>query len=182
MLLVLHPLRRRGVNHQQEALLGSGKLGDVVFGMRPPDMLLHRAIAFLLGKECSVSLELFLELRQNDDQRSLRRSTCEALSLVVRARQGPRGRCRLTPMQRLRQLEPSWFRSGQTTSLLASVIEKDEVKDDRGGILSATPPCAGRGVDGGWWIEALPLGCRCGGRFGYRLAGVTSYDELAPAA
>lgn len=49
-------------------------------------------------------------------------------------------------MQRLRQLEPSWFRSGQTTSLLASVIEKDEVRDDRGGILSASPPCAGRGA------------------------------------
>ena len=46
-------------------------------------------------------------------------------------------------MQRLRQLEPSWFRSGQTTSLLASVIEKEEVKADRGGILSTTPPYAG---------------------------------------
>lgn len=62
-------------------------------------------------------------------------------------------------MQRLRQLEPSWFRSGQTTSLLASVIEKDEVKEDRGGILSATPPCAGRGEDGGGGggIEGLTL-------------------------
>jgi hypothetical protein len=38
-------------------------------------------------------------------------------------------------MQRLRQLEPSWFRSGQTTSLFASVIEKDDVRDDLGGIL-----------------------------------------------
>jgi hypothetical protein len=46
-------------------------------------------------------------------------------------------------MQRLRQLEPSWFRRGQTTSLLASVIEKDEVREDRGGILSLAPPCAG---------------------------------------
>lgn len=41
-------------------------------------------------------------------------------------------------MHRLRQLDPSWFRSGQTTSLLESVMEKDEVKDERGGIL--TPP------------------------------------------
>lgn len=47
-------------------------------------------------------------------------------------------------MHRFRQLEPSWFRSGQTTSLLLeSVREKDEVKDDRGGIL--TPPCARAG-------------------------------------
>lgn len=46
-------------------------------------------------------------------------------------------------MQRLRQLEPSWFRKGQTTSLLASVIEKDEVREDRGGILLLAPPCAG---------------------------------------
>lgn len=48
-------------------------------------------------------------------------------------------RKRLTPMQRLRQLEPSWLRNGQTTSLLASVMEKDDVRDERGGIL--TPPC-----------------------------------------
>ena len=57
-------------------------------------------------------------------------------------------------MQRLRQLEPSWFRSGQTTSLLASVIEKEEVKADRGGILSTTPPCAGaERARGSWWDE-----------------------------
>jgi hypothetical protein len=46
----------------------------------------------------------------------------------------------LTPMHRFLQLEPSWFRSGQTTSLFESVIEKEEVREDRGGIL--TPPCA----------------------------------------
>jgi hypothetical protein len=49
-------------------------------------------------------------------------------------------------MQRLRQLEPSWLRSGQTTSLLESVIEKDEVRDGLGGILE-TPPCD---VEGFW--------------------------------
>ena len=52
-----------------------------------------------------------------------------------------RGDGRLTPMQRFRQLEPSVLRSGQTTSLLASVREKDEVRELLGGIL--TPPCAG---------------------------------------
>ena len=53
-------------------------------------------------------------------------------------------------MQRFRQLEPSWLRKGQTTSLLESVIEKDEVREDLGGILE-TPPCAGsiEGVFGG---------------------------------
>lgn len=43
-------------------------------------------------------------------------------------------------MQRLRQLEPSWLRSGQTTSLFASVIEKDDVSDDRGGIFAGGAP------------------------------------------
>jgi hypothetical protein len=38
-------------------------------------------------------------------------------------------------MQRFLQLDPSWLRSGQTTSLFASVIENDDVKEDRGGIL-----------------------------------------------
>lgn len=47
-----------------------------------------------------------------------------------------------TPMQRLRQLDPSWFRRGQTTSLLASEIEKEEVNEDLGGILTtaSAPP------------------------------------------
>lgn len=45
---------------------------------------------------------------------------------------------RLTPRHLLRQLEPSWFFKGQTTSSLESEMEKDEVKVERGGIL--TPP------------------------------------------
>lgn len=43
-------------------------------------------------------------------------------------------------MQRLRQLEPSWLRNGQTTSLLASVIENEEVRDVLGGILNTVIP------------------------------------------
>lgn len=70
-------------------------------------------------------------------------------------------------MHRFRQLEPSWLRKGQTTSLLASVMEKDEVKEDLGGILTigwgATRRRRGRawngaegttgavGGGGGWW-------------------------------
>lgn len=46
--------------------------------------------------------------------------------------------CKLTPTHLLRQLEASWLRKGHTTSLLVSVMEKDEVREDRGGIL--TPP------------------------------------------
>jgi hypothetical protein len=45
----------------------------------------------------------------------------------------------LTPIQRFRHEDPSWFRKGHTTSLLASVTEKLEVKDDRGGIASVDP-------------------------------------------
>lgn len=56
----------------------------------------------------------------------------------------------LTPIQRLRQLEPSWFRRGQTTSLFESVIENEDVKEDRGGILTqSTPPFTGRELKAG---------------------------------
>jgi len=55
-------------------------------------------------------------------------------------------------MQRLRQLDPSWFCSGQTTSLLASVMEKEDVRDDLGGILK-TPPCAVAGRARGGWLS-----------------------------
>lgn len=43
----------------------------------------------------------------------------------------------LTPRQRFRQLEPSWFRRGQTTSLLASVTEKEDVRFERGGGIAS---------------------------------------------
>jgi len=42
---------------------------------------------------------------------------------------------RLTPRHRFLQLEPSWLRSGHTTSLLTSVTEKELVKEARGGML-----------------------------------------------
>jgi hypothetical protein len=42
---------RRSVDHEEEALFGRRKLGDVVFRMRSADMLLHGAIPlFLQGK------------------------------------------------------------------------------------------------------------------------------------
>lgn len=40
----------------------------------------------------------------------------------------------LTPRHRFRQLDPSWFLNGQTTSLLVSEAEKELVKVDFGGM------------------------------------------------
>lgn len=110
-----------------EALLSRRQLRYVTLGMRSTDMLLHGAISLLLLSRV-------------------------ISSMLAKRRLGSRGRLRLTPRQRLRQLEPSWFSSGQTTSLLASVMENDEVSEDRGGILD-TPPCEGRGFRG----EALAI-------------------------
>lgn len=46
-------------------------------------------------------------------------------------------------MQRFLQAEPSWFRSGQTTTLFSSDTEKDPVSEARGGIPSCIYPGAG---------------------------------------
>lgn len=40
----------------------------------------------------------------------------------------------LTPRHLFRQPEPSWFRRGQTTSLLVSATEKEPVREVRGGM------------------------------------------------
>jgi hypothetical protein len=58
----------------------------------------------------------------------------------------------LTPVQRLRQAEPSWFRSGQTTTLFSSFTENEPVNGARGGIasigksISSAEPCTGSRV------------------------------------
>ena len=44
-------------------------------------------------------------------------------------------------MQRFRQAELSWLRSGQTTTLFSSETEKDPVSEARGGMASIYPPC-----------------------------------------
>ena len=98
-------------------------------------------------------------------------------------------------MQRFLQLDPSWLRSGQTTSLFASVIEKDDVKDDLGGILSdyncLDPTIRGRGSrsstssgsgsrsrsrlgvggDGGLELLSIRIELRAGGGRGEQLLG-----------
>lgn len=51
----------------------------------------------------------------------------------------------LTPRHRLRQLEPSLFFKGHTTSLLASVTEKELVSELRGGMVHIYTPQYGRG-------------------------------------
>ena len=45
----------------------------------------------------------------------------------------------LTPRQRLRQLVPSWFLRGQTTSLFWSEREKELVREARGGMACMYP-------------------------------------------
>lgn len=42
---------RRRVDHEQEALLGGGKLGDVMLRMRTANMLLHGAVSLFLQGE-----------------------------------------------------------------------------------------------------------------------------------
>jgi hypothetical protein len=78
-----------------------------------------------------------------------------------------------SPMHRLRQLELSWFRSGQTTSLLASVREKDEVNVERGGIL-ATPYGTGKVVGGSGIAASGSIGC---GDSSLRREEASAYDE-----
>ena len=50
-------------------------------------------------------------------------------------------RGRLTPVQRFLHAEPSWLRSGQTTTLFSSETEKDPVSEARGGMASIYPAC-----------------------------------------
>lgn len=121
----------RSIDHQMEAFFSSRKLRDIMFRVRPTDMLLHRSVSFLLMLGTIVSdADSVIWLGEplidpNDDESSL-----------------ARGAGQLTPMQRFLQLEPSWLRNGQTTSLFESVIENDPMRDDLGGIVK-TPPCAG---------------------------------------
>ena len=46
---------------------------------------------------------------------------------------------RRTPRHLLRQLEPSWFLSGQITSLLASAAGNEAVREDLGGMALTHP-------------------------------------------
>lgn len=132
------PLTRRGVNHEQEALLGRGQLGNVVLGVRPTDMLLHGAVPLLLKvvshQHRMHVLVLYFYLEALRESVSMQFAGGDSNTAVTKV--GRWVAPALTPIQRLRQLEPSWLRSGQTTSLFASVIEKDDVRDDLGGILS----------------------------------------------
>lgn len=106
----LWSLRGRGIDHELEALLRRRQLRDVVFRVRATDMLLHGAISFFLRSKSTVS---------------------DVFSWSWELWASYAGRGRLTPRQRLRQPEPSWLRSGQTTSLVASAREKDEVRAER---------------------------------------------------
>lgn len=122
--------RRRGCYHELEALFGGGKLRDIMFGMSSAYVLLHRSISLFLRPD-SLLPQLHGAKAKELQEGYSRHSRAEAL----------------TPRQRLRQLEPSWLRRGQTTSLFASETEKDEVKEDRGGIVQCRPHHAQAGVE-----------------------------------
>lgn len=49
LLLRLRSVTGSGVDHKMKTLLGSRKFGDIVFRMCSTNVLLHRAIAFLLA-------------------------------------------------------------------------------------------------------------------------------------
>lgn len=104
---------RRRVDHEQEALFRRRELRDVVLGVRSADVLLHGAVSFFLRIGGSEAIN--------------RRRPHHARRAGL-ADEG--GGEQLTPMQRLRQLEPSWLRKGQTTSLLESVMENEDVNDE----------------------------------------------------
>lgn len=53
---------------------------------------------------------------------------------------------RLTPVQRFRQADASWFRRGQTTTLFSSFTEKEPVNGARGVIVSIDGSVLGRTV------------------------------------
>lgn len=79
-------------------------------------------------------------------ERSRRADLGRAQSTTASCGEAGRVRYGRTPRHRFRQLDPSWLCNGQTTSLLASVMEKDEVREDLGGILTpvANPLQEGR--------------------------------------
>jgi hypothetical protein len=112
----------------------------------------------------------------------------------------------LTPVQRLRQADPSWLRSGQTTTLFSSDTEKDPVSEARGGIAASIYPRAepsavgaaagrlsavngGQGAGGSFrelgrrrpelWAGAAQATVRTAGEGG--LAGQSSYRSLRRA-
>ena len=137
--------RGRRVDHQCEALLGGRQLGNVVVRMRTPDVLLHRAVPLLL---CTIESALpFPSLyavnlvskagRQAQPSRRTRHREGSDVCWDVRLAGKERLGCSLTPRHRLRQAEPSWFFSGQTTSFCASDTEKELVSELRGGIFVA---------------------------------------------
>lgn len=89
-------------------------------------------------------------------------------------------------MQRLRQAELSWLRSGQTTTLFSSETEKEPVSEARGGMASIYPPClcvCGSGprvktsAQVGFWVSMAPAEvCNAGG------AAVFELDKVSQTA
>jgi hypothetical protein len=89
-------------------------------------------------------------------------------------------------VQRLRQAELSWLRSGQTTTLFSSETEKDPVSEARGGMASIYPPClcerAGRAqvqveaAGGVWGVNGT---CRALQRWGEAVSELENGSQKA---
>lgn len=99
-----------------------------MLGVGATDVLLHGAIPLLL---CSMACYS----QSGAAVAELAMTWVLQLPLHMATRRG------LTPVQRLRQAELSWLRSGQTTTLFSSETEKDPVSEARGGMASIYPPC-----------------------------------------
>jgi hypothetical protein len=125
-----------------------------VLGMGAADVLLHGPVSFFLCTPASASTRAS--------------ACCGCYDAGISWGQG-HGH---TPVQRFRHAEPSWFRSGHTTTLFSSFTEKEPVKGGRGGMASigqsmlagaAKRRLGQSGVGAGQWqrdgYETLRPGC-----------------------
>ena len=104
------------------------------------DVLLHGAVPLLLCSTACYS-EVWGAVQCSGGARHDVGAAAAAAAPSSHSSHGDSTRGRLTPVQRLRQAELSWLRSGQTTTLFSSETEKDPVSEARGGMASIYPPC-----------------------------------------
>lgn len=131
---------RWGADHQREALLGGRQLRDVMLWVGAADVLLHGAVPLLLCSTACYS-EVWGAVQCSGGARHDVGAAAAVAAPSSHSSHGDSTRGRLTPVQRLRQAELSWLRSGQTTTLFSSETEKDPVSEARGGMASIYPPC-----------------------------------------
>lgn len=59
LLLRLRSVARGGIDHEMETLLGSREFRNIIFGVRSANVLLHRAITFLLALQARLATIFF---------------------------------------------------------------------------------------------------------------------------